>query len=440
VKPPSGVTWSSRKLVGPNSTWNGGGALARTVQSGSQRLHVAYATYRINGAWAKNTGPYAGVYYIRSTTGSTWTTPKRINPTNQHAIRLGMAAAGSRVYATWVSQTKIINFSPTAPRVLYVRVNANHGASTAWKSTIRLTTTTGRVDYPTIAAYGNDVYIAYTDSNTGSVRLALSHDRGVTWKKIALGSTSIATSSGRLGLPSVAVNGSTVVVAWLSDVAGTVKARVSTDRGATWGSAVVVGSQSTGPLSVAVLGNRIAVAWTTPHHVVVRQRVAGAWQSARVVAEMDPGRPYGPYGPQVVLQGASSIGLAWGEELDGGAGFANLRWAESKDGGKLWFATQTLGSGQTTAEGNDWPSVLWPSAGTRLVVWNAWWPNSTDYRLMLRTGTGIPVSPAAALRVAPEWRASSDIANPFDGTADPRLRGAMDAAAGSTSSGAPPGS
>ena len=48
---------------------------------------------------------------------------------------------------------------------MYVRVNTSHGGSTAWKSAIRLTSTSRRVDYPTIAATGDDVYIAYTDAN-----------------------------------------------------------------------------------------------------------------------------------------------------------------------------------------------------------------------------------------------------------------------------------
>ena len=90
VAPPSGVTWGSNNNAGPAYTWNGGGALARTVQSGTQRLHVAYATDRVGGAWAENNGPYVGVYYIRSSTGATWSsTPKRLNSSSQHAARLG---------------------------------------------------------------------------------------------------------------------------------------------------------------------------------------------------------------------------------------------------------------------------------------------------------------------------------------------------------------
>ena len=211
---------------------------------------------------------------------------------NSNAARLGLAAAGSRVYATWVSQTKWVNYSPTAPRVLYVRVNTNHGSSTAWKSAITLSSTSRRVDYPTIAATGDDVYIAYTDGTTGEIRVARSGDRGAHWTKTAIGTSTVSTSEGRSGLPSVAANGSTVVVGdWVADSAGTVKARVSTNRGSTWGTAVTIGSKSNGYASAAVLGSRIAIAWTTADDVVVRQAISGTWGTAKAVQNAD--RPEG---------------------------------------------------------------------------------------------------------------------------------------------------
>ena len=87
-------------------------------------------------------------------------------------------------------------------------------------------------------------------------------------------------------MPSVAANGSTVVVAWVADSAGTVKARVSTNRGSTWGTAVTVGSKSNGYASAAVLGSRIAIAWTTADDVVVRQAISGTWGTAKVIQRL----------------------------------------------------------------------------------------------------------------------------------------------------------
>ena len=406
MAPPSGVTWGSAYAAGPAYTWNGGNALGRTVQSGTQRLHLAYATDRVNGTWAKDIGPYVGVYYVRSSSGSSWTRPKRVSSSTQHAGRLALTAGGSRVYAAWVTVTRWHKFSPTAPRVLYVRVNTNHGASTSWRSAVRLTSTSGRVDYPAIAATGSDVYIAYTDANTGAVRLARSHDRGVTWSKRSVGSTAISTSQGKTGLPFVAASGSTVVVTWLSDVNGTVKARISTDRGGTWGTVQTVGGQSIGTPTAAVLGSRIAVAWTTPDDVVVRQRISGTWQPAKVIASLPAGEDPVPYGAQVALSGTTRIGVAWSAEKSTPY-YSELKWAESANGGTVWFAAQTLASTSSSSRrANDLPSVLWPTASTRFVVWNGWTYGTYSYRLYLRKGSGAPVGPTS---VATTWSpANSD--------------------------------
>ena len=393
VVPPSGVAWAAAKHAGPAYTWNGGGALGRTVQSGSQRLHLAYGTDRIGSHWATDKGPHVGVYYVRSTSGSNWTAPKRLNPSSQHAARLGLAAAGSRVYVTWASQTKIVKYSGKASRVLYVRVNKKHGASSAWKKTIRLTSKTGRVDYPTIAAAGNDAYVAWTDSNSGAIKVAVSRDRGGSWKTATVGSASASSASGRSGLPWVAASGATVAVVWLADAGGTVMARISTDHGKTWAPADVVGSDAVGPAGAAVRGSRVAVAWTTATDVVVRQNVSGVWGSPLVVASVAASTST-PYAVAVALQDPDRIGVSWAQPDATHAGRWNLRWAESANGGSLWFATQTLGASNAAATRvNDWPSVVWSSAGSRFIAWNAWTPGSSRYRLLLRRGVGTPVGP-----------------------------------------------
>ena len=227
IRPESGISWGTLYKPGPSYTWTYGTALGRTVQDGTQRLHQAYASDRVSGAWANDTGPYAGIYYTRGSSGSTWSTPRRITSTSKHVIRFGLAAAGSRVYVAYATQTRIYNYSPTAPRVLYVRRNTNHGGGSSWQASVRLTGTTGRVDYPTIAASGYDVHVAWTNSVTGDIMVATSTDRGVSFTKRVVGTTTVSGASGFSGLPSVAVSGSTVAVTWVSDDTGTVRTRVS---------------------------------------------------------------------------------------------------------------------------------------------------------------------------------------------------------------------
>ncbi|MFL5674929.1 MAG: choice-of-anchor D domain-containing protein [Chloroflexota bacterium] len=417
----SGVGWSTPRTAGPAHTWNGGGALARTVQSGTQRLHLEYSTDRVSGRWATDTGPKVGVYYTRSTSGTTWSTPKRLNPTTEHATVSGLAASGAKVYAMWVSQTKYVHYSPTAKRILYVRVNTNHGSSTSWRSRVRLSSTTGRVDYPSIAAAGTkDAHIAYTNGNTGTVFVRSSRDGGLTWSNKSMGSTSIALSDGRTGFPTIAAAGSTVAVCWLSDTFGTVRCRVSTNRGVSWGSATTVGSGATGYFSVAVRGTRIAVAWPTETAVVIRQLRGGTWQSPRAI---ENGAGAAPSGVNVLLQDPNRIRVSYVEGESGGD-FTSVRAVESADGGATYFAAETASTAGDAHWRNDWPSVIWPTASTRYVVWNGWTPNTNNYRLYFTRGSGTPIAPTFA---STAWNPSSrrltiPALSPFAVAGDPMRR------------------
>jgi uncharacterized delta-60 repeat protein len=397
VQPTSGTAWGSTLKAGPAYTWNYGTSLGRTVSSGSQRLHVAYSTDRIGGSWARDSGPYVGVYYTRSSSGSTWSTPKRLNPTSQHAARTTLAAAGSRVYVAWVSQTRWVRYSATAPRVLYVRVNTSHGASTKWRSTVRLSSSTGRVDHPSIAATGSDAHIAWTDSGTGKVRVTSSRDRGVSWRSTSIGTTALADRSGKTGLPVVAASGSVVAVVWAAGSDGTIQVRVSSDRGVTWGPTETVGSQATSSAGVAVRAGRIVVAWTTQGEVVVRQRIGDTWSGPVTIASIGPEDGL-LYGPTVALQDPARVAIAWSHQQEGDLAWSTLAWRESSDGGATWFPAATLASsGSSARRSNDWATVLWPSADNRLVAWNGWTLDSLNYRLYLRRGTGTAPGPATVV-------------------------------------------
>jgi hypothetical protein len=386
VKPASAVSWTSPATAGPELTWNTGRALARTVEAGTEYLHVGYATDRIGDEWATDVGPYAGVYHVRSDDGGTWSTPTRLNPATQHATKLSIAAADSGVYATWMSQADFVAYSPAAPRTVYVRASSSHGDPASWGAAVRLTSVRGRVDEPTIAAAGSDVYVAWTDSVTGAVKLATSHDRGAEWRTTRLGGTKRTDDGGSAGLAVVAADGSTVAIAWIADGYGTLKARVSTDRGATWGAASTIANGPYQRASIAVLGDRVAVAWTYNNEVIVRQNVGGVWQSPTVV---EVGWP-AVYGPALALQDGGRLGVAWTERLEWGL-HGRLLWTESADGGASWFETQAIASELSpSGKMNEWPSIVWPAADKRWVLWNGSQPNIRTNRLYLSSGTGLP--------------------------------------------------
>jgi hypothetical protein len=402
ITPVSAVAWGTTRS-GPNYSFNLGQSLVRSVSGTTTYLHATYTTDRVSGTWVDDNGPYAGVYHVRtSNRGSTFSTPKRLNPSTQHGSRGSLASSGRYLYATWISTSRWIAYRGTAPRVLYLRRNSNHGARSYWNTTKRLTSLSGRVDYPTVAAAGSNVYVVYTDSGTGAIKLKISRDRAATWRTVTLGSTAWSTTSGRYGIPRIAASGNTVVVSWLSDSDGAIRARVSTDAGATWSAIGALTGTSTDIPAVAALGSRAAVAWTDGSSAVVRTWTAGAWSAPK-----STGTPTGAgytqtYGPAIALSGSAGMGVAWTGcvtpcESWTSATRADLIWSESKDGGASWFAGQVIGSSATSSARryNDYPSILWPSATVRHVLWNAGTAGTNYYRIVLRTGTGVVAAPSA---------------------------------------------
>jgi hypothetical protein len=295
------------------------------------------------------------------------------------------------VFTTWVSVTKWVRYVPTAPRVLYFRRNSSHGASTSWKATVRLTSATGRVDYPAIAASGSYVYVAYTDSATGSIRLKVSADRGAHWRTVTVGTTTRSGPSGRAGWPAIAASGANVAVTWLADNASTLKARISMDRAGTWAAATTIGQSGSSP-SVAAAGSRVAVAWTDPA-LKVRTWTAGVWADPITLPGTDGVASEEPYGPVPALTGTSALAVAYSsctlncnyeEDI---SPQASLIWRSSLDGGATWAPSDVVGSSGSSAQRiNDMPTILWPSATRPYIVWNGWTAGTYSYRLYLRVG------------------------------------------------------
>ena len=384
--------WGTDHYAGPTFTFNDGRSLASTVSGSTTYHHAIYATTRIGSSWVTDSGPYTGVYYIRtSNRGSTWTTPKRLNPTSQHGSRATVASSGAYVYAAWVRTTKWVHYSSSAPRVLYFRRNTSNGSSSGWSATVRITSTTGRVDWPTIAASGSYVYLAYTDSATGSIKLRISANRGSTWKTVTVGSTT-KSSGGRLGLPHVAASGSSVAVTWIADSANTVKVRIGSSYGASWGATTTMGTTSSVP-DVAVLGGRVAATWASDT-VKVRVATTGTWGLERSLPATDGYADEVQYGPAIALLGSQGLAVAYSSCILNCATTdpelitrSDLIWRQTTDNGATWAPSDVL---ETSASGgrrqNDAPSIVWRSAARPSVLWNAWTQGTTYFRLHLRSG------------------------------------------------------
>lgn len=387
--PDSKVTWGRTYQVGSAYTWSEGTALARTVSGSTQYLHAVVQRYDV---------ARYGIYYRRST-GTTWPYGTRLNPTTQYAERSTIAAAGTYVYAAWSSYAKA-SPSGTQPRVLYFRSNKANGSG-SWGTIKRLTSSTGRIDFPRMAASGTRVYVTYTDAATGSVKIQVSKDRGATWRAVSLGTTTRSGTWGKYGLPVVAAAGATVAVAWISSASGTVKFKWSSDYGVTWKSASTLGTGAevgSWP-SIAALGSRVAVAWTGASAMVVRVRSGSTWSQPRVVLPSagSTNEYEWPWNGQVVLNGTTRVGIAWEAcwagcaDSDPDSAFrGDLLWRESANNGASWARSQVVGAADFDYTDYYYPSVLWPSASSRYVMASRWYAPNQLENVAIRAGTGAP--------------------------------------------------
>lgn len=386
------VAWGATRVIGSAYTWTQGGALARSISGSTQYLHALIQRYDV---------PTQGIFYKRSTNGgSTWLIGTRLSPTSQVSGRSTVAASGGYVYAAWSSLASA-NPAGSKPRVLYFRSNRTFGAG-AWSTTKRLTSTTGRIDYPRLAAYGSLVYVTYTDAATGSIKIQISRDRGATWRVVSLGTTTRSNSYGKIGTPVVATYGSTVAVAWISAADGAIRFRSSSNYGSTWGTTTYLGKGAeagSGP-SIAAYGTRVAVSWTGSTGMLMRLRSGSSWGPARLVRPSAGSvHDYAwPWVGQVALTSSTKVGIAWESCWAGCASGdpansyrSDLLWRELADNGATWARSQVLGESPIgDYESFYFPSVIWPSAGTRYVMAGRWYgPNLLD-NVMFRAGTGNP--------------------------------------------------
>jgi hypothetical protein len=173
------------------------------------------------------------------------------------------------VYVAWQDDTPVTG-SGSNPEI-WMRVSSNNGGS--FGSAIRITTNTGTSENPSVAAYGNYVYVAWDDdtSVTGSggkpeIWMRVSANNGASFGSAIRISSNTYWSMD----PSVAAVGSYVYVAWDdrtpvsgSGTAAEIWMRESANRGSSFGSPIRI-TTNTGASSfpcVASSGPYVYVAW-----------------------------------------------------------------------------------------------------------------------------------------------------------------------------------
>jgi hypothetical protein len=199
----------------------------------------------------------------------TFSSPVRITTNIGASWSPSVAAVGNYVYVVWEDWTPVTG-SGSNPEI-WMRVSSNSAAS--FGSAIRLTTNTGRSEYPSVAASGSYVYVVWDDDT----HVSGSGTASEVWLRVSSNNAASFGSAIRLTTntyasraPSVAAVGSNVYVAWMDNtpVSGSgasyeVWLRVSSSNAASFGSAIRLTTNTGGSWSpsVAVSGSYVYVAW-----------------------------------------------------------------------------------------------------------------------------------------------------------------------------------
>jgi len=346
----------------------------------------------------------------------TFAAPIRITTNTGDSWYPSVAAVGNHVYVVWQDWTPVSG-SGTMPEI-WLRVSSNYGAS--FGSAIRLTTNTGRSQYPSVAASGSYVYVVWDDdthvsgSGTASeIWLRVSSNYGA-----GFGSAIRLTTNAYVSrAPSVAAVGSNVYVAWMdntpvtgSDGSYEIWLRVSSNNGASFGSAIRITTNTgtSGEASVAAVGSNVYVAWddNTPvsgssGSYEVWLRVGsnnGASFSSPVRISMNTGDS--EY-PSVAAVG-NNVYVAWQDDTpvtgSGGSPFPEIWLRVSSNSGAL-FGSAIRISTNTGASEN--PSVA--AVGSNVYV--AWMDNTpvsgsgASYEVWLRVSSNNAASFGSAIRL-----------------------------------------
>jgi len=354
---PAGVAGAADVTVTNSSTGAAGtaaGAFTYTAPAGPVVVHdagpdqedpaiAADASGRLHLAWSPRDG--GALVYARSLDGgATWSTPVELDAAigEVDTRTVDVAASGDLVLVTW---------SEDAAGAVYLRRSTDGGAS--WSSVATLSTAPGP-DETSVAVDGSLAAVAFAADFGVGVRV--SSDGGVSW------TSSYAGMDGFFWAPSVAVSGSTIVMAywnaatWPEQMAWV----VSLDGGDSWSSPI--GSTSAGDWlndapHVAAADGAFVIVWTGSNGLYARRSDDGAlWSADQRVSSGS-----NLWSPAVALDGSSGLVACY----DSSRGQAATTFT-STDGGASWSGPSALTSGSTVAT----DAALVGTAG--VVVYRDW--------------------------------------------------------------------
>ncbi len=243
----AGNTWFADTRISNNPDYSGDPCIA---VSGSA-VHVVWANRIESG------NGYEIMYKRSADGGMTWGGETRLTNDPFDSEYPVVAASGQNVYVVWRE-----NRDAWVPALYYKR--STDGGLT-WSADTRLTYETSPKQFPAVAAAGQNVYVAWTDFRDGfflQVYFKRSADGGISWDA----DTRISNNIRDQRYPTIAADGSAVHIAWEKNIVGfgeDIVYRHSLDGGITWGAEIDLSNSIYGEMkpNIAVSGQQVHVAW-----------------------------------------------------------------------------------------------------------------------------------------------------------------------------------
>jgi hypothetical protein len=188
---------------------------------------IAYQGDTLHVVWYDGRDGNYEIYYKKSSDGGdTWGEDTRLTSSAGDSDTPGIAVSGSVLHVSW-EDTRI------GPREIYYKRSMNGGLT--WESDVRITYANANAFLVSVATTGSYVHLAWQDERDGNdeVYYKRSADGGATWDN----DVRLSNDPDYSGLPSVAVSGSAVHIAWEETRDGNADIYYirSADNGTSWG-------------------------------------------------------------------------------------------------------------------------------------------------------------------------------------------------------------
>ncbi len=228
---------------------------------GGAHCSVAVAGDGVHVVYVDGRDGSAEVYYVGSEDrGATWRPPQRLSALPWNSYTPTVAAVGDAVYVAWTDTRDQMQMGHLEEE--YFRCSLDGGAT--WEAEIRLTVDPANSWAPSLAADASDVWIVWFDDRSGDWELYAkrSSDRGATWSA----DRRLSHAAGASLRPSIAQRGDELhVVFWATrDGNEEVYWLRSTDRGDSWDDPARLTRSDSGSVkpSVAASLSGVHVVWT----------------------------------------------------------------------------------------------------------------------------------------------------------------------------------